>query len=153
MKNYFNCEERTRHIILLAMQEVAKDFQKSEAITPKERQMLAKVEEWTTKFNSSVFSRFGDSYARKIEKTMQANTLRLVGKYNTNVNTISHIAAEDLNKCVEELRAVNCLECDKAQWNDCATYNVCISCDIKGDAEAKGCPFKQSIGEVEDDEI
>lgn len=33
MKNYFTSEERTRHIILLAMQEVAEGFGNSEALT------------------------------------------------------------------------------------------------------------------------
>ena len=145
MKNYFNCEERTRHIILLAMQEVAKEMQSSEAITPKERQMLAKIEEWTTKFNSSVFERYGEAYARKIEKTMQANTLRLVGKYNEQAKAISHVATEDLELLVDELHAFKCLDCDKANYKDCATYNICVSCDVEGNGNSEGCPFRSVV--------
>ena len=147
MKNYFNAEERTKHIILLAMQEVAKEMQSSEAITPKERQMLVKIEEWTTKFNSSVFERYGEAYARKIEKTMQANTLRLVGKYNEQAKAISHVATEDLELLVDELHAFKCLDCEKTNFKDCATYNICVSCDVEGNENCEGCPFKVEVSE------
>lgn len=150
MKNYFNERERTRHIILLAMQEATKEMQSSAAITPKEKQMLAKIEEWTTKFNSSVFDRFGEAYARKIEKTMQANTLRLVGKYNEQAQAISHIATEDLKLLIDELQAINCLNCDKENYKDCATYNICVSCDVEGNGNCEGCPFRAEILDIKE---
>ena len=54
MKNYFNSSERTRHIILLAMQTVAEEFTEIDAITPEERKMLLKIVEWVKKFNTSM---------------------------------------------------------------------------------------------------
>ena len=148
MKNYFNLEERTRHIILLAMQENAKDIMQSQALTQKEKQMLKKIEEWCVKFNASIFDRFGDAYARKIKGTMQANTLRLVGKYSENIHAISNIATEDLKLLLDEVHAFKCLDCDKTNFKDCAIYNICISCDVEPNGNSAGCPFKNEIGDI-----
>ena len=148
MKNYLNAEERTRHIILLAMQESAEDFMKSQALTPKEKQMLAKINEWCVKFNASIFDRFGEVYARKIKQTMQANTLRLVGKYNENIHAISNIATEDLRLLLDEVHAFKCLDCDKTNFKDCAVYNICVACDVEPNGNSAGCPFKNEIGDI-----
>ena len=60
MKNYFNANERTKHIILLAMQTVADDFSAVDSITDEERKYLRMATTYIKKFNNSVFERFGE---------------------------------------------------------------------------------------------
>lgn len=140
MKNYFNSEERTRHIILLAAQETADELSESEALTPEERKKLKTATTLLKKFTSSVCERFGEPYKRKIENTMRANNLKLVGKYAEVCECISHAANEDLEPTVKEMQFMHCVECDKKNFKDCAMYAMCIACDIDGE-ETGGCPF------------
>ena len=140
MKNYFNSEERTRHIILLAAQETADELSESEALTPEERKNLKTATTLLKKFTSSVCERFGEPYKRKIENTMRANNLKLVGKYAEVCECISHAANEDLEPTVKESQCVHCVECDKQNFKDCAMYAMCIACDIDGE-ETDSCPF------------
>lgn len=152
MKNYLNAEERTRHIILLAMQENAKDLAQSQALTPKEKQMLNKITEWCLKFNASLFERFGGAYARKIQSTMQVNTLKLVGKYAEVAECINHIASQDHEYMINELKAFKCLGCEREDFKNCGMYCACIACDIADNGNETGCPFKTDILEIEEEQ-
>ena len=143
MKNYFNSMERTRHIIILAMQETICDLSKSDTLTEDEAKLLTKAYNLLIKFNKAMFERFGDAYRRKIEKTMESNILRLEGKY-ANVNEcVSHSAVEDLEKAIKELQMFNCLDCEKCDYLNCGTYACMIACDIEGEkTEGNVCPFR-----------
>ena len=140
MKNYFSSEERTRHIILLAAQETAEALSKSSAITANERKDLKTATTLLKKFTSSICERFGMPYQRKIENTMRANNLKLVGKFAPVEECISHAANEDLELTVKEMQFMHCVECDKKNFKDCAMYAMCIACDIDGE-ETGSCPF------------
>ena len=140
MKNYFSSEERTRHIILLAAQETAEALSKSSAITANERKDLKTATTLLKKFTSSICERFGMPYQRKIENTMRANNLKLVGKFAPVEECISHAANEDLELTVKEMQFMHCVECDKKNFKDCAMYTMCIACDIDGE-DTGGCPF------------
>lgn len=146
MKNYLNAEERTRHIIILAMQENAEDFMNSDSLTAEERKCLRKVNEWCLRFNGLLFERFGEAYARKVKQTMSCNNLRLVGKYAEVANCINHIASEDHQYLIEELKAFKCLDCDREDYKNCGVYCGCVACDIDGNGKTEGCPFKTEIG-------
>ena len=143
MKNYINSQDRTRHILILSIQETLNEFCQSNSLSEEEKKMLSKAYALIIKFNKSLFERFGDAYRRKIEKTMEANILRLEGKY-ANVNEcISHSAVEDLEKAIKELRMFNCLDCAKCDYLNCGTYACMIACDIEGEkTEGNICPFR-----------
>lgn len=143
VKNYINSQDRTRHILILSIQETLNEFCQSNSLSEEEKKMLSKAYALIIKFNKSLFERFGDAYRRKIEKTMEANILRLEGKY-ANVNEcISHSAVEDLEKAIKELRMFNCLYCDKCDYLNCGTYACMIACDIEGEkTEGNICPFR-----------
>lgn len=146
MKNYFNADERTQHIILLGMQSVMEDFLKSEAITPSEHKYLSLAYTNLKKFNGSVCDRFGSAYTRKIANTMNSNSLRLVGKYSAYTECVSHAAAEDMTKLVDDLQTMNCIDCKKENPHDCAVYNMCITCSAKSNGKESGCPFSLDSG-------
>lgn len=141
MKNYFISEERTRHIILLAMQEVAEDFGKSDALTDDERKYIKTATTYIKKFNASVYDRFGDPYKRKIENTMKRNDLKLVGKYAPSRDCISEAAQEDLIPMIREIQSIYCMDCEKNDHKACAMYAMCTSCGIDG-GDTDDCPYK-----------
>lgn len=140
MKNYFNAEERARHIVLLAMQEPMLEFSKCDALTEEEKSLLKKIHNTVLKFNKSVFERLGEPYQRKVESTMRVNNLELVGKFQPHNDCLSYSAQEDLIGKLSELRMFNCLDCEKCDFKDCAMYAMCIACDIDGEGES-GCPY------------
>lgn len=141
MKNYFNANERTKHIILLAMQTVADDFSAVDSITDEERKYLRMATTYIKKFNNSVFERFGEPYRRKIINTMQMNHLKLVGKFENTQDCITEAAAEDLIPKLRDVQMFYCMDCQKENHKDCAIYAMCVSCGIDGD-DTDGCPYK-----------
>lgn len=142
MKNYFNSEERTRHIVLMAMQETIREFTESDALSEEERKLLTRAIKNLEKFNASTFERMGEAYKRKIEKTMQANTLRLVGKYSVAESCISHSASEDMARGLKDVRLFNCMDCEKCDYTNCGFYCMFIACDVEGTKTNVDCPFK-----------
>ena len=142
MKNYFNSNERTKHIILLGMQTIAEEFAESNAITPEERKALLKVNEWLKKFNHSVCDRLGDVYMRKIRNTMSVNSLGLYGKYSAQKDCISNCAAEDVSKMADELQSLKCWECTRTNHKDCGVYACLVAVDKDGNDKEDGCPFR-----------
>lgn len=152
MKNYFNAEERSHHIVLLAVTEDCEKFAQSTALTPEESKLLKKIHKHLTEFNATVFDRFGEAYARKIINTMACNNLTLVGKYAKQEKAISESAVEDLHKMLPELHSMNCLFCERENHKDCALYNMSVACDCNGNGKESGCPFKvEPIADLEED--
>lgn len=142
MKTYINAQDRTRHIIILAMQETINDLAKSDALSEEEQKALKNAYKNILKFNKLIFQRYGEAYRRKIETTMQSNELKLVGKY-ANVNEcVSHSAVEDLEKALKDLQMFNCMDCEKCDFTNCGTYACLIACDIDGVESEEGCPFR-----------
>ena len=142
MKTYINAQDRTRHIIVMAMQETINDLAKSDALTDEERKALSVAYKNIIKFNKLIFERYGEAYKRKIENTMRANELKLVGKYAHVNECVSYSAVEDLNKALKDLQMFNCLDCDKCDFTNCGTYACLIACDIDGTECEDGCPFR-----------
>lgn len=141
MKNYFNERERTNHIILMCMEHTAKEFANSTALSNEEKKALAKITEWCNKLNESIFERFGDAYRRKINGTLQNNTLRLVSRYGAYNECISYCASEDIEPKVKDLMSLHCLGCENCNYKDCAMYSMAIACGIIG-GDTGGCPYK-----------
>ena len=142
VKNYINSQDRTRHIIILAMQETINDLVKSNSLSEEEQKALSTAYKNILKFNKLIFERFGDAYRRKIEKTMQSNELKLEGKYANANECVSHSAVEDLEKALKDLQMFNCLDCSKCDFKNCGTYACLIACDIEGEECEDGCPFR-----------
>lgn len=150
MKEYFNAEEKSQHLILCCCQEVANKFSHSSALTEEEQNLLKKIYDTCKELNSSIFNRLGDSYCRKVVNTMKSNKLRLVGKYEAVQEAISCCATEDIKPNIESLQCFNCFGCKKEKFTDCAIYNMSIACDIDGQNE-NGCPY--SFGDEKYDNI
>lgn len=141
MKNYLNAADRTRHIIITAMQSVTEDLSKSESLSEDEQNYLNIVYENLLKFNQSLYSRLGEPYKRKILQTMQSNTLRLVGKYSAKSEAISYAASEDLTPTINEVIDLKCCDCQKNNFIDCPVYALGVACDL--DSRSKdGCPYR-----------
>lgn len=143
MKNYINSEERTRIIILRAMQKVAKEFQDYNCLTEEEKQYLKIAEENVEKFHTSIYTRFGEPFERKIENTMANNVLGLYSKYITSKkDCISYCSYEDLVPKMKDLINLNCLDCDHCDFRTCGIYAMAVALDMEGNGEESGCPFK-----------
>ena len=143
MKNYLNQRERTRHVIIMAMQKVVQEFAESDAITAEERHQLKKTAEWVEKFNNSVLERLGEPYRRKVDNMLAINTLDFHSKYGVERDCISKCATEDLEPALKDLRTWRCIDCEKTcDFQDCAVYAIHVACDMNGNGKDDGCPFK-----------
>lgn len=72
---------------------------------------------------------------------MRQNNLRLVGKYASVQGAISEAAQEDLIPMISEIQSIYCMDCNKSEYNKCAMYAMCVSCDVDGE-DTDGCPYK-----------
>ena len=141
MKNYFNQKERSIHIILLGMEQVAKELQESNALTGEERGIIDEVSDSLARFNESVFERFGDSYKRKIKGTLECNEIALVSKYTKRNECIAYCPNEDLMESVGSLTKLHCADCERCDYTKCAVYGIAVACGVEGDG-TDGCPYK-----------
>lgn len=141
MKNYFNAEERNRHIIMMAMEGVAEAFMESNAITDDERALLDKMCKHIKKFNKSVFNRFGQAYANAVFGTLDANKLVFVSKALPTRSCVGYSDASDLFPMLKDLQLLNCLDCEKEEFKCCPMYNMMVSCGCDATCD-NGCPFK-----------
>lgn len=141
MKNYLNAKDRSRHIILTAMQTVVEELNESDSLTEEEHNDLNNAYQSLLAFNGSIFDRLGEPYRRKILQTMQSNTLRFVGKYSAQQEAINYSATEDLSPMINEIIDLKCCDCDRCDFVKCAVYALGTACDINARAET-GCPFK-----------
>ena len=141
MKNYFNSRERTNHIIIMAMSEIIKEFAKSNALTEEEVDDLKYAEEILRDVTASIFARFGEGYKRKIEGTLDINTIKLVSKFGKTDDCIDYMSTEDIAKSLEDVMFFNCLDCSREEWMKCPVYNMAINCGVSC-RETGGCPYK-----------
>ena len=142
MREYFNREEREKHIILMCMEYAVKELQESNALTDDERECLDDIITDVQAFNELVFERFGDAYKRKIQGMLNCNNVQLVSKFTgAQKSAISYIANEDLTPLIDDLTMFHCTECEKCDFKTCPIYNIAVACDVFG-ANDEGCPYK-----------
>lgn len=144
MKNYFNEEERMRHIYMMYLQIICDDTIKSQALTADERKWLKTASTYIAKFSGSVFLRFGNSYYRKVRNTVACNEMRIrPRRYDEEgkIEVVTKAASEDLIPKITELQTFNCFECNKTDWKDCAVYGISVACGIEGH-DTDSCPYK-----------
>lgn len=151
MKNYFNKQEQTDHLGLLACQGKAKELAQSNALTQEEQKCLKKVEEWCEKFNKLIFERFGLPYQRKLLCTLDSNELLLVGKYAPQQHSISMGAQQDIAPMYKKVQGAYCMTCNKTNHLECAMYAMGVSLGIEPIiTEENKCPF--NINEFDEEE-
>lgn len=142
MKNFFNREEQTDHLGLLACQGKAKQLSESSALTQEEQKCLKKVEEWCEKFNKLIFERFGAPYQRKLLCTLDSNELLLVGKYAPQQHTIAMAAQQDIAPMYKKMQGTYCMTCNQTNHLECAMYAMGVSLGIEPNiTEENRCPF------------
>lgn len=152
MKNFFNREEQTDHLGLLACQGKAKELAESSALTQEEQKCLKKVEEWCEKFNKLIFARFGLPYKRKLLCTLDSNELLLVGKYAPQQQTIAMGAQEDIAPMYKEIQGVYCMTCKKTNHLECAMYAMGVALGMNPVIlDENKCPF--SVEDKFDEEV
>jgi hypothetical protein len=140
MKEYFNKDERDRHIILLILTEIISEFKDNNALTEFEKDELEHAEEHLRAFNNSVCDRFGAAYKRKIKGTLEVNTIKVVSKC-ASTKALSYYDVRDLEKQVEDMIAFHCCDCDKCDYKSCPTYDMAVTCGVEARNE-NGCPYK-----------
>lgn len=142
MKNFFNREEQTDHLAILACQGKAKELANSNALTQEEQKCLNKVTEWTEKFSKLVFNRFGIAYQRKLLGTLDSNELLLVGKYAPQQQTVSIAAQADIYPMYKKMQGTYCMTCDKEDHLQCAMYSMGVALGVEPVITEKNiCPF------------
>lgn len=141
MKNYFNANERSRHIVVMSMAGIAEEFLNSNALTDEERRSIELSVKHIKNFNKSVFNRFGEAYKRSVLGTIDINKVVLVSKAVSTADALSYSQAEDLIPMLKDLQLLNCLDCEKGEYKNCAMYGMMVSCGCEASCE-NGCPFK-----------
>jgi hypothetical protein len=141
MKNYFNAQERNRHILVMGLLGIAEEFLNSNAPTDDEKRAIDNACKHLRKFNKSVFNRFGQAYANAVLGTVEINKLVMVSKALPTADCLSYSAAEDLKIKLKDLQLMNCLDCERCDFKDCAVYGMMVSCGMDATCES-GCPFK-----------
>lgn len=142
MKNYFNQEERIRHLIIMSAIEISKTLTNSKALSPDEKKYLKLVNTYLSKFNDSIFERFGEAYRRKLQGLMECNKLSLVGKYEKSINAVNQCVTDDMMPLIKSVRSWKCLTCERNDHLNCFIYNACITCDVEATGDGEECPFK-----------
>lgn len=141
MKNYFNANERSRHIVVMSMAGIAEEFLNSNALTDEERRAIELAVKHIKNFNKSVFSRFGEAYKRAVLGTIDINKVVFVSKALPTQDALSYSQSEDLVPMLKDLQLLNCLDCEKCNFKECAMYGMMMACGCDG-AGNSGCPFK-----------
>ena len=152
LEDYLNREERTHLIILMSMGQNAEKFLKRNCLSKQDRYNLEKVIAWTKKFNEDLLNRVGDTIRRKVVNTMKINEIRLESKYAPSKPLITEAATEDLEPALEDLRLFHCNGCKKCNYKDCAVYSISVTCDMPETNMGKGCPFKQIVKFLDDED-
>ena len=121
MKNWFNANERTLHIILAYAQGTSQTLAESDAVNSEERKWLRTIATYIEKFNQSVLDRLGFPYARTLKNTLDINELRLKSKLaRNNEEALSMASVEDLQDKLSTRCMLNCLGCKREDWKDCS---------------------------------
>ena len=141
MKNYFNAQERNRHIVMMAMEGTAEEFLDSSALTEDELTSIRLACKHIKNFNTSVMKRFGQAYAHAVYGTLEVNKLVFVSKALPTGKTVAYSSAEDLYPMLKDMQMFNCLDCEKEEFNTCPMYNMMMACGIDATCD-KDCPYK-----------
>lgn len=142
MRNYFNQNEREKHILFMCMEYAINELQESNALTEYEQECLDNVVMEIDNFNNSVFERFGDAYKRKIKGTLDCNNVELVSKFTgSKKSAVSYCSNQDLLPLINDLTMFHCIDCDRCEYKTCPVYNISIACGVDGINE-NGCPYK-----------
>ena len=141
MKNYFNAQERNRHIVMMAMEGTAEEFLDSSALTEEELTSIRLACKHIKNFNTSIMKRFGQAYAHAVYGTLDANKLVFVSKALPTGKAVGYCDEKSLKPMLKDLQLFNCMDCEKEEHIKCPMYNMMIACGVDATCD-NGCPFK-----------
>ena len=132
MRNYFNEKERNTHILAIGMEGVVKTMlDEFTALTEEEREDLKLALKHFKAFNDSIFERFGEVYRRKIQNTMETKTVCIASRYTAKNDSTTYCDRDDIARCIGEIQAFNCCDCDRCDWKDCSVYKESVMCEVE----------------------
>lgn len=151
MKGYFNTAEQSQHLIMLSTLVIAQEMIDGNAISDREKKLLKKAVENITAFSDSVFERLGESYKRSLRNKANLNTLRLVAKGTTPMQSSQMADFIDREYLIELLNLssdIDCEGCDRTDCTNCNIYKIKSYLNYDGKSEENDlCPFrKENVG-------
>lgn len=146
MKNFFNAEDRTTHIIVTAMQNYLRKLTESQTLTNDERTRYKTALTHIEKANGSVFDRLGSAYVDRVLSETKNNDLRLVPKCIKSERTMmSYVTQEQILSVLNKARYLWCDECEDTCWKECPIYQVGVKTDLETRNNDDGCPFNMTM--------
>ena len=142
MRDYFNRDEKDLHIKTIACQGEVESFIESEAITNEERKCLRYANTYLKKFTTSVLSRFGADYERRLQNTLSVNRLLLVGRYEPVKSAVRKLDEEKLLPLANKMKEQHCLFCEEENHKECAVCQFLEELNLEGVNPDGGCPYK-----------
>ena len=141
MKNYFNAQERNRHIVMMAMEGTIEEFLESNALSDEEHDALRLALKHIKFFNKSIMKRFGQSYAHAVYGTLDINKLVFVSKALPTGKAVGYCDETSLKPMLKDLQLFNCMDCEKEEHDKCPMYNMMVACGVDATCDS-GCPYK-----------
>lgn len=142
MRDYFNRDEKDLHIKTIACQGEVESFIESEAITNEERKFLRYANTYLKKFTTSVLSRFGADYERRLQNTLSVNRLLLVGRYEPTRSSVRKLDEDKLIPLGRTMQRQHCMFCEEANYKECAVCQFLEELNFEGVNFDGGCPYK-----------
>lgn len=141
MKDYFNATDRDLHIIVIAMQSTLRRLTESKTLTSEERKYYRMAASLIEKTNGMILDRLGRSYTERVLSTTEYNDLRLTPKCLPSKSVVISKVSEEKIKAVLDHAMMECLGCERCDWQECPIYGIAIASDMNP-KDTDGCPFK-----------
>lgn len=152
MKNYFNHEEASNHLILMTAMISNENLINGNCITDEERKMLKKVKKLVGDFSESVFERLGDGYKRSLKNKAELNNIRIVSKnvhHKNNVDMADFISNDVLQDIVDRACDIDCAGCTRTDCKGCGIYKIKSYLHHEGIVDDTDlCPFRKDEIEI-----
>ena len=145
MKNYFNKEESSNHLILMSAMISCQNLIESSAPTTDEIKLLKKAMKCVSDFSESVYNRMGEGYKKSLKNKAMLNTLRLVARNTSATNTKMEdvVDIEILRDLISQNSDIDCQLCNRLDCKSCIIYKIKSYLHIEGkNLDNSLCPFR-----------
>lgn len=147
MKNYFNQNEASNHLILMTAMVSNQNLIEGNSITEAERKMLKKAMKFISDFSESVFDRLGDGYKRSLKNKAGLNTIRIVSRnvhHKNNADMEDFIDNETLREIIDQTADIDCCGCNRIDCKNCGIYKIKSYLHYDGISDdTELCPFRK----------
>lgn len=147
MKNYFNQNEASNHLILMTAMVANQNLINGNSITDAERKMLKKAMKLISDFSESVFDRLGDGYKKSLKNKASLNTIRIVSRnvhHKNNADMEDFIDGDTLREIVNQTADIDCSGCDRKNCKNCGIYKIKSYLHYDGISDdTDSCPFRK----------